>query len=90
MRAESCLHYQIFPNQERMTLDEGSAWSCGRGREVQVIIRVKVSVLPGCCAPETVIRSTSRAACFNEKLQDLDLSNFFYAHDDLLARSATA
>lgn len=89
MKAESCLHYQIF-QKEGMMLDVGSAWSCGRGYEVQVIIRVKVSILPGCCAPETVIRSTSRAACFNEMLQDLNLSNFFYAHDNLLAWSATA
>lgn len=64
--------------------------SCGRGHEVQVIIRVKVSFLPGCYVLETVIRPTTRAACFNEKLQDLDLSHFFYARDDLLAWPATA
>lgn len=70
--------------------DEASVWSCGWGHQVQVIIRGKVLVLTGCCVPQTVIGSTSCAACFNEKLQDLDLTNFFYAHDDLSARPVAA
>lgn len=63
-------------------VDEAWVWSCGRGHQVQLVIRVKVLALPGCCLLQTVIGSTSRAAWFNEKLQDLDLTNFFYAHDD--------
>lgn len=73
-----------------MMLDEASVWSCGRGHQDQDIIRAKVLVLPGRCVLHTVIGSASRAACFNEKLQDLDLTNFFYAHDNLSARPAAA
>lgn len=88
--AERHPHAQILQNEERMMSDEALLWSCGRGHQVQVIIRVKVLALPGCCELLTVIGSTSCAACLNEKLQDLDLTNFFYAHDDFSARPAAA
>lgn len=89
--AERHPHAQILQNEERKMSDEALLWrSCGRGHQVQVIIRVKVLALPGCCELQTVIGSTSCAACLNEKLQDLDLTNFFYAHDDFWARPAAA